>query len=564
MKFKRILALLVALLMLAASTALAEAPQMDVDISLYSQYPLVTDGSVTLTVAIPRDDTYGIDAEEMWWWKWWEQETGINFEVEQISKAALSERKNIMLASGDLPDIIWSFGFNTTDLLRYGDSEGLFLDLKEYITPEIMPFLSKFVEAYPETMSTISTPSGAVYSLPYYRAVFAGYSSDMYIDTNLLAKYNLEVPATLDDFTAMLRTFKSGDETLVPLSGGSKAFNPFYYILNAYGFLGQSSTNGEKITMREGKPVIPANDPVFKEALATMKTYYEEGLISQDYFTLDSVSVNGMLAEGKLGTYGQKVGYTMANYDDFSHWIAVKPLTSEYNPAQQWLAADAITIGGWVVSADTEHAELICRLADFFYSNIGTMYSKYGPPANSTDTLGMTAGIDFDPDDPISTTYRRLDALNGTYANSNEYEVKVPSGTLCVGNDAYDLESGMYLANWLRTELFGCEIDQTADLTSKIFNPTHLDNFHRISCNTNLFPFEVAGYPNICFFSEEQNERIVELRSVIDPYIEAEVAKFITGARSLDEFDAFQSELDGLGIDELEGIYADYYASLAK
>ena len=110
--------------------------------------------------------------------------------------------------------------------------------------------------------------------------------------------------------------------------GGSKAFNPFYYILNAYGFLGQSSTNGEKITMREGKPVIPANDPVFKEALATMKTYYEEGLISQDYFTLDSVSVNGMLAEGKLGTYGQKVGYTMANYDDFSHWIAVKPLTS--------------------------------------------------------------------------------------------------------------------------------------------------------------------------------------------------------------------------------------------
>jgi len=56
----------------------------------------------------------------------------------------------------------------------------------------------------------------------------------------------------------------------------------------------------------------------------------------------------------------------------------------------------------------------------------------------------------------------------------------------------------------------------------------------------------------------------VELRSVIDPYIEAEVAKFITGARSLDEFDAFQAELDGLGIDELEGIYVDYYAGLSK
>ena len=560
---KRILALLLSLLMLASSSAFAEE-LVDIDFGKLAQFPLVTDGSVTLTIAVPRDDTYGIDADEVWWWNWWEKETGINFEVEQISKSALGERKNIMLASGDLPDILWGFNFTTDELVRYGDDEGMLLDMKPYITPEVMPNLSKFVEKnYQDTMTMISTSSGAVYSLPYYRADFAGYSSDMYIDQNLLDACSLEIPTTLDDFTAMLRAFKAQDPESIPFSGGVKYQNPFYYILNAYGFVGQANTNGEKITMRDGKPVIPANDPIFKEALVTMKRYYEEGLIADDFFTTDSVTVNALLNEGKLGTFGQKVGYVMGNYDDFSHWIAVKPLTSAYNDKQQWQAAGSITVGGWVVSAETEYPELIARLSDFFFCNYGVMYSKYGPRANSNDTLGMTQGIAYNAEDKLTTSAQRLDVNNGVYGSALEYEAKVCSGLLCVGNDAIELDTGYYLYNWIK-QSYGYEFDPSLDLTKKYFIPNHIDNFHRISCDTNLYPYEIPGYPSLCYFSVDDTNRIAELRTVLDSYIAAEVAKFITGARSLDEFDAFQAELDGLGIDELETIYVDYYASLSK
>ena len=47
------------------------------------------------------------------------------------------------------------------------------------------------------------------------------------------------------------------------------------------------------------------------------------------------------------------------------------------------------------------------------------------------------------------------------------------------------------------------------------------------------------------YLSEEENYKLTDLRTVIHPYIEEQVAKFITGARPLDEIDAFAEELKG-------------------
>lgn len=57
-----------------------------------------------------------------------------------------------------------------------------------------------------------------------------------------------------------------------------------------------------------------------------------------------------------------------------------------------------------------------------------------------------------------------------------------------------------------------------------------------------------------------------DLKTVLDTYMKAEIAKFIIGERSLDEYDAFISELEGIGLREYEGYfqqaYADYQASI--
>lgn len=68
------------------------------------------------------------------------QETaGIKINWETMSDS-LAEQVNVRIAGGELPDAFQAVGFSNYDLARYG-AEGTFIDLTEYITPEIMPNL---------------------------------------------------------------------------------------------------------------------------------------------------------------------------------------------------------------------------------------------------------------------------------------------------------------------------------------------------------------------------------------------------------------------------------------
>ena len=85
------------------------------------------------------------------------------------------------------------------------------------------------------------------------------------------------------------------------------------------------------------------------------------------------------------------------------------------------------------------------------------------------------------------------------------------------------------------------------------------DNFARSTMDDTIKPYETIGFPRTTYFDEETEDNIADLRSVLDSYIDAEVAKFITGKRAIAEFDAFREELKGLGIEELQTIYSDYF-----
>lgn len=51
---------------------------------------------------------------------------------------------------------------------------------------------------------------------------------------------------------------------------------------------------------------------------------------------------------------------------------------------------------------------------------------------------------------------------------------------------------------------------------------------------------------------------------MLQNYMQAETAKFVTGLRSLEEFPQYLNELDAMGLQEYLGYYADYYAKYAQ
>lgn len=558
---KKLVSLLLALmLMLSGISALAA----EIDLSKYSQFPLVTDGSVTIRVASSRSDADGIDADKMWFWNWLEYATGIHFEVEQILSSVRDEKLSLMFASGDLPDLIYGMSLSTSELVRYGQGEGLLMPLNEYINEDVMPNATAWFEAYPKALAYATAPDGNVYTLPWLYSIdrLVGESNRVFYNQAWAEKLGYtEAPKTLDAFVEMLYAMKEDNPDSIPLGGGmsDSTCNPMFYLMNAYGYLTNAYGYGQDIALRNGEAVIPVGDETFKEVVALMHQFYQDGIIAEDFFTLDGTKLSASMNDGLLGVY-PFVPFTVNSDPAFwEDWASVTPLTSEYNETQQWKAYDSMSIGNWAISAKSEHGELLARLADFFFSDIGTIYAWYGPMNGTEDCLGMTEGWVINPE---TNSREWPEVTSGKYASTSVYFQQVACGVTGggLGNHSHtiglsEIPEGYDLDNVMRY-LYGAPIEE-----EKVYNLAEPDHAFRYSMLQNITPYEVDGFPSVVYYDEDTTYAMNELKTVIDPYAESEIAKFIVGERSMDEYDAFISELESMGLREYEGYYQAAYAN---
>lgn len=561
---KKLVSLFLALLLTFACVgALA-----DVDYRDYSQFPLAEEGTVTVRVAVIRSDADGIDADRMWFWNWLEYATGVNFEVEQILSSVRDEKLSLLFASGNLPDLIYGMGLTTAELVRYGQSEGLLMPLNEYITEDVMPNACAWFEAYPKALAYATAPDGNVYTLPWLYDVdrLVGESSRVFMNEAWAKELGFaEVPETLDAFVDMLYAMKEDRPESIPLGGGMEQFNPMFYLMNACGYLSTAYGYGQEIALRDGQAVIPAGDATFKEVLKLMRQFYEDGIIAEDFFTLDNTKLSSYMNDGLLGVY-PFVPFTVNSDEAFwGDWCSVKPLTSEYSDVQQWLKYDSISIGQWAVSAKSEHGELLARLADFYFSDIGTIYAWYGPMNGTEDCLGMTEGWIINAE----TNARDWPEIaSGKYASTSQYMQQVSCGVTGggIGNHSHtigtsDIPADYDLNNVMRY-LYGAPIE-----AEKTYNLKEPDPAFRYSMLQNISPYEVDGFPSVVYYDEDTTYAMNDLKTVLDNYMKSEIAKFIVGERDLEDFDAFVGELESMGLREYEGYYqaayADYLANMA-
>ena len=557
-----------------------------------NSWPLVEDGeSVTLTVMCYTPDAYPTDPHSVWFWNWLEAQTGVKFDIDQVLESALSERKSLMFASAELPDILLCIGLSTSDMMNYGAGEGLLLDFTPYVTEELMPNLCLAFEEFPIFKANATAADGKMYSLPYNRGYFSPYgeSNRIFIDKNRMEAVGVtEPPKTLDEFIDMLYAFKEADPDCIPLGGANDSMNPGYYFLNAMGFLGQSSNYGTKITIREGEAVLPVGDPLFKEYLTLMHKLYEDGILAGSFFTDDGTAVNAKMSEGKLGVYPFVPFTVTPAEEDFSHWTSITPLTSQWSDKQQWLEYNCWDVGGFACSAETEYPELIARLADFFYSDYGFMMIWDGPRYGN-NTMGMVQGtkhyFDYETlrSDGLATERSVTPEIeDGTYEGDYPYKYNIVGGPFSTfglngghvaTSRAVGLPEGIYAdrADALKLRGVGWESEEDFNYFVEHYmeyktNPPTFDihspeGQFRGSMYEWVTPYETSGFPAITYYTVEETEELSDYTSTVKTYAEGEIAKFISGDRDIEEFDAFVAELEGMGLREWEQIYKNAWAN---
>lgn len=530
-------------------------------LNLDSYRPIVKDGEdVTLKIAVTRSiSTVNSDnaVEDAWFVQFIEQKLNINLEIEDLTGADAGERKNLMLASDNLPDIVFGIGITHSDIVQYGVEGGMFLPMSDYFSEELTPYTLQVFEEHEAAKKAFTATDGKIYTLPIINAVRPGRPDTfgrerVFIDTKYLEAVNLEeAPKTLDDFVDMCRAFKEldpatmGVDEIYPiLSTSTGTFED--YLMKAFGWVG-SSTVSPVWDETEQAIVVPCLQEKYADYVRLMNTLYTEGMLHPDYYTMDETEVRALMAERKDGVLADAAPYLSMDtgWEDF---IAASPLSSEWCPTPISQKSSAYEESGILISADTQYPEVCMRLLDYFYSPEGSVYWINGAPQGSEDTLGIIEGFTLS-EDGSGIVFPEVQL--GEYDSDWTFQTnKIMMASLVNDNRKYRVRYAK--------EMLGVENppDEELDLT----NP---DDHYCYQVYVAQNPYLVDPLPE-AYMSVEQGKRYADLRTVLSDYVTSETAKFVVGQRPLEELDQFTEELKGMNGEEYLELCREIYANYSR
>ena len=485
------------------------------------------------------------DPASAWLFEWARQKMNINFVVEGVPSETTRERSPLMFASpSTLPHVLlnWSDLNALSQQTIYGDQEGQLVALQDYITPELMPNLHATLEAMPDVVPLISTLGGNIYNFPRFfqdeRYTVNMSFEPLWYDTALFEQLGIATPTTAEELLEALRTIKAADPNGVgaefaPIGGSWEVGDMAPSLLNAFGF-NLTSQAWNLLAMRggdykTGTLVNYHTDPLFFEYLKFMNALYSEGLMNQDYYTMDRTQTYAKLSAGQNAVMATFDVYNMPA-EGWQNWRILEPLTSAYSDVKM-MSYGAFDGGPCYYAFVTqncppEQLEAFLRFMDYGYSaELGTTY-YYGPKYGEEDGYGIIKGW-FMGEDGITFTYQ--DVVDGTFETNTKYVYNVgPFGA--TGNKFNRRTDGSEVALYSAETQFGLRC---------------LENIAKLG------PYLSARYPG-ALFDAETATRINDLGDILQEHADGEVAKFIIGTRAVtqEEFDKFVNEMNAIGLEE--------------
>ena len=233
--------------------------------------------------------------------KWYEEKTGVkvDFTVAAGTGDDVTQALNLLLASGDYPDVILiPYGVVTTSQLAFYGQQGIFLPLNDLIEKGGVETKHIF-DIYPQAKTVSTAPDGNIYALPSVNECYhCSLAAKMWIYQPWLDKLGLKMPTTTEEFRSVLEAFKTqdpngnGKDDEIPL-----AASPLVWNGNLDIFLGSAFITNPKshLVLNEGAVDVTYTKPEFREALRYIHSLYEEGLIAPASLTQDEDGISRML-----------------------------------------------------------------------------------------------------------------------------------------------------------------------------------------------------------------------------------------------------------------------------
>ena len=470
---------------------------------------------------------------------WLEEQTNIEINDIQIPPGEIDAKYQVMLATGDLPDI-FNPGASTltkADLDAFGD-KGLFVNILDYA--HLLPGYMKLMEEV-EPLANMVTKDGKKYGFASYNADPIPFSLTLAYREDLWEKMDLPRD-TWEDLYEAFKMLKVEFSDSYPVNAWQTGDRSVLLFMAGANFNTDESIYFNHTNREWQYGPLDAEYEYFMEYFSRL---WAEGLLHPDTFTM---------------SYDQW-SQSLANHESFFTWWWsasgnwFSPVTQfdlpDYGPGKEWtfsaLRIPSLVEGGprarsrntmpygnyryvKLISSQSEHIPEIMAFMDFMTVEKNSYSIFFGPPGEYWDI--------------VDGKYRWLTP-----------EIKTP----------YNPEGTLADHEWF-LQKFGVRTSLANVPIVGIDNPRMQANM-TIESDPDYTQFEVEARQYVADgstpqrpepitnFTAEQADREAQLKTALDTYAQEQSILFITGKRPLSEFTAFQDEIRNLGAEELIELY---------
>jgi len=453
-----------------------------------------------------------------------EAKTGIDIEwIQPADNNALL----LALAGGDLPDIVIMNYDTYTGGINQLAKDGIAIPITSYLESCAPDYLA-VLNSNDDYLKGVKNADKEIYSFAFLRGDISTLSwRGVIARKDWLDDLNMEVPNTIDEFYDMLIAFRDEKGAVIPFS----TRNDWVPLLLTDGLITSAFglPTAEEYQI-EGTYHYGAYEDAYKDCLTFLNKLYAEGLLDVNWQTTDETTTTANLLTGISGvhltTSGRFESIMGSAKEENFDIVAIPSLTAEegdtpmYNLISRWVDSDQNAF----ITESCENVELAMKFLNYAYSEEGNILYNFGVEGESYEmqdgTPLFTDLIMNNPDGVAVTTIM------------SAYIMSYKSGPLVQDKLYYDQRMAMpqqqeSAVTWGSTDVLDYKI-QTISIP------------------------------------EEFASEYVNLWSDINTYISEMRAKFITGEESLDNFAAYQENLQKMGMDriiEIKQMALDEYNS---
>ena len=324
--------------------------------------------------------------------KFIEDKFNIKIQWNAASRETFDEKKKLVMASGDYPDIFLGENFFTKQEQALYGQQGVLEPLNDLIDQYGVNIKSRVLAQFPDFLNENTSLDGNIYGLGSIDECYhCTYPMRLWINTTWLFNLGLDMPTTTEEYYQVLKAFKekdpngNGKADEIPLSGTEKGWNANVdgFLMNAFIYNSPSNylnLNGDKIEF-------VADKPQWKAGLQYMNKLFTEGLLDKNAFIQDGDSLGklGMYPDAALlGSFPHGVSYGVVWPEDnpdntrYKEYQALPPLKGPEGVQLAYETPSGISVSNFSISANSKHKELAMQIADYFYSEEGTVGMQRG------------------------------------------------------------------------------------------------------------------------------------------------------------------------------------------